>query len=140
MRWAFAALMVLHGVIHVMGFAKASGLADLTQLTASVTRGEGVAWLISACLFITTALLLTAGSRVWWVAGFTPVVLSQSVIVDPTIRWDPIDERSARGHYTVGPNTIRYAGRRPLASARGAFTYIELELLDRHTNEEVRQP
>ncbi len=80
MRWAFAALILLHGVIHVMGFAKALGLADLPQLTASVIRGMGIAWLVSACTLIATAVLLATGSRVWWGVGLAAVVLSQSVI------------------------------------------------------------
>jgi hypothetical protein len=55
MRWAFAALIALHGTIHLMGFAKASGLADLPQLTTSITRGMSVAWLLAACALIVTA-------------------------------------------------------------------------------------
>jgi Family of unknown function (DUF6544) len=80
MRWLFIALIVLHGVIHVMGFAKAFGLADLPQLTTSVSAGMGIAWLVSACLFITSALLLAARHRAWWVSGLAAVVLSQAVI------------------------------------------------------------
>ena len=33
MRWVFVVLLVLHGLIHLMGFAKAFGYAALPQLT-----------------------------------------------------------------------------------------------------------
>jgi hypothetical protein len=33
MRWIFVALMLVHGLIHFMGPAKAFGLAELPQLT-----------------------------------------------------------------------------------------------------------
>jgi hypothetical protein len=117
-------------------------------------------------------------------------LLAPAALVDPAIRWDPLDERSARGHYTVGSNTIsavlsfndegelvnftsedrlvqsaggtrwtRQPWSTPVGAYRqfgpwrvssrgegrwhppeGAFTYIELELLDLRANEEVRQP
>jgi hypothetical protein len=27
-------------------------------------------------------------------------------LIDPAIRWETVDERTARAHYTVGPNTV----------------------------------
>ena len=80
MRWLFVALIVLHAVIHVMGFAKAFGLAELPQLTTSATTGMGIAWLIAACLLIATALLLATGAHVWWLIGLSAVVVSQAAI------------------------------------------------------------
>ena len=41
MRWAFAFIIGLHGLIHLMGPAKAFGYADLPQLTQPISRGEG---------------------------------------------------------------------------------------------------
>ncbi len=117
-------------------------------------------------------------------------LLAPAALVDPAIDWDPIDERSARGRYTVGSNTVsavlsfndegelvnftsedrlvqsaggttwtRQPWSTPVGACRqfgpwrvstrgegrwhppaGAFTYIELELLDLQTNEDVRRP
>jgi hypothetical protein len=33
-------------------------------------------------------------------------VLAPAALIDPTIRWDPIDQHSVRAYYTVGPTTI----------------------------------
>ena len=45
MRLLFALLLVVHGLIHAMGFAKAFGLAELSQLTREISRPLGVLWL-----------------------------------------------------------------------------------------------
>lgn len=80
MRWAYIGLLVLHGLIHFLGFAKAFGLADLPQLTQPISRTPGVAWLAAGVGLLATALLLVRASSDWWVAGIAGVVLSQIVI------------------------------------------------------------
>jgi hypothetical protein len=45
MRWIVAALLAAHGLIHLMGFAKAFGYAELPQLTQPVSHVIAVAWL-----------------------------------------------------------------------------------------------
>ena len=50
MRWVIAALLIVHGLIHGMGFAKAFGYASLPQLTQPISRGMGVVWLIAGLL------------------------------------------------------------------------------------------
>ena len=43
MRWIVAVLLAVHGLIHLMGFAKAFGYAELPQLTQPISREMGVA-------------------------------------------------------------------------------------------------
>jgi hypothetical protein len=81
MRWMFAGLIVLHGLIHVAGFAKAFGLAELPQLTQPISRSVGVVWLAAALGLVVTALLLIGQARVWWMAGLAVALLSQGVII-----------------------------------------------------------
>jgi hypothetical protein len=33
-------------------------------------------------------------------------LLAPGALIDPAIRWETVDERTARAHYTVGPNTV----------------------------------
>lgn len=80
-RWLFAALLGVHGLIHLMGFAKAFGLAELPQLAQPISRGMGLAWLGAALGLLATACLVVAGERWWWALGLGAVVLSQIVIV-----------------------------------------------------------
>ncbi len=80
MRWVQVVLLGLHGLIHVMGFAKAFGFAALPQLTQPITRAWGVTWLIAACLLSTTAAMLAAGQRHYWIAGALALAVSQAAI------------------------------------------------------------
>lgn len=81
--WAkvFVALLTLHGLIHLMGFAKAFGDADLPQLTQPISRPLGLAWLLATLLMGLTATLLATGARGWWAVGLVAVLVSQAVIV-----------------------------------------------------------
>jgi hypothetical protein len=81
MRWLFIGLIVVHGLIHFLGFAKAFGLAALPQLTLPISRGAGVAWLAAGLALLSTAALLLTAPRIWWAAGLGAVVLSQIVMV-----------------------------------------------------------
>jgi hypothetical protein len=43
MRAQLVAVLVVHGLLHIMGFAKAFGLAELPPLTVPIARPTGVA-------------------------------------------------------------------------------------------------
>ena len=81
LRLAFVALVVVHGLIHLMGFAKSFGLAELAQLTQPIARPLGVLWLLAAVAMVATAAAVMAAPRWWWAIGAVAVVLSQVVIV-----------------------------------------------------------
>lgn len=74
-------LLVVHGAIHVMGFAKAFGLAELPQLTQSISREMGLLWLGAAGLMIASAAMFALWPRYWWVVGAVALIVSQVVIV-----------------------------------------------------------
>jgi hypothetical protein len=80
MRWIPIVLIGVHGLIHLLGFAKAFGYADLPQLTQPISRAWGLAWLAAAVLVTTSAAMLGAGARSYWIAGGVGLVLSQAVI------------------------------------------------------------
>lgn len=77
----FVGLVIVHGLIHFMGFAKAFGLAELPQLSQPISRTLGVAWLAAGVGLLATALLFLSASSSWWAVGFASVVLSQAVII-----------------------------------------------------------
>lgn len=80
MRWVLVAVLSLHGLIHLMGFVKAFGLAKLDALTQPISKPVGMLWLAAAVL-----VLLAAWSDArWWPLGLVALVLSQVVI---TLSW-----------------------------------------------------
>jgi hypothetical protein len=81
MRWVIAALLIVHGLIHGMGFAKAFGYASLPQLTQPISRGMGVGWVIAGLLVCASAVLLVTQPAAGWVLGAIALVVSQAVIM-----------------------------------------------------------
>jgi uncharacterized protein DUF6544 len=77
----FAIVLVAHGLIHLLGFAKAFGLADLPQLTHPISPLVGALWLLAAVLFVTAAGALFLWPRGWWVIGACAIAVSMMVIV-----------------------------------------------------------
>lgn len=81
MTWILAAIFGVHGLIHLMGFAKSFGYAELPQLTQPISRGWGVAWLLAAVLVTSSAVAFGMSARWFWIIGALAIVVSQVVIV-----------------------------------------------------------
>jgi len=80
-RIAVAVLFVLHGLIHLFGFAKAFGYAELPELSRTVSQPVGVLWLMAALLCLAAAAAQVLAPRWWWAVGALAVSVSQAVIV-----------------------------------------------------------
>lgn len=76
----FLILVIVHGLIHLLGFAKAFHLVEVGQLTQNISKPAGVLWLIACVLFLITGLLKITGNPLWWLPGFMAIVLSQALI------------------------------------------------------------
>jgi hypothetical protein len=85
MRWLFFALIVGHGLVHAMGFAKAFSFAELPQLTVPISRRMGLLWLTAGLAHLVAGVLLIDAPRVWWAVGLVAVLLSQFVVMSA---WD----------------------------------------------------
>ena len=78
-RVLLAAVTALHGLIHLLGPAKAFGWADV-PLTGRMGVALGVAWLLVAVLVLLVGVLIATGARGWWVGALVAAVGSQVVI------------------------------------------------------------
>lgn len=81
MRIAFSLLLTLHAIIHIMGFAKAFGLASLEQLRVPISRPMGGLWLVAAVLLIAAVAALFTAPRWFWLVGALGLVASQTAII-----------------------------------------------------------
>ncbi|NDP20930.1 MAG: hypothetical protein GZ091_07605 [Paludibacter sp.] len=81
MKYLFLVLTFLHGVIHLMGFAKAFNYAKLEQLTLPISKTSGIFWLITFILFLSTVIAYLAKSNSWSVLAFAAVLLSTILII-----------------------------------------------------------
>jgi len=80
-RWIVVVLLVVHGLIHMMGFAKAFGYAELPRLTRPVSREMGVVWLAAGLLVAASAVTMVASPRNFWIVGGVALIASQTVIL-----------------------------------------------------------
>jgi len=80
-RTVFLIVLLAHGLLHVLGFAKAFGFAELPQLTRPISRGLGLLWLTAGLLLVATAAALLVWPQGWWLLGASALVASQVVIL-----------------------------------------------------------
>lgn len=80
MKYILIALLVIHGLIHLLGFTKAFGLAQPSQLQAAISQPMGILWFAVASLLIVSAGMVLMAVRWWWVPAAFGVVLSQILI------------------------------------------------------------
>lgn len=80
MRIAFSLLLTLHAIIHIMGFAKAFGLASLEQLRVPISRPMGMLWLVAAVLLLAAVAALFTAPRWFWLIGALGLAASQTAI------------------------------------------------------------
>lgn len=74
-------VMVVHGLIHLLGFVKAYELASVEQLTENISKTVGLIWLLASILFLVAVFLYFTQSNVWWIVGSAAVIISQVLIM-----------------------------------------------------------
>ena len=81
MRILGVIFLVLHAVIHFLGFLKAFKIIELNTLNVAITKVWGVLWLLSSVFFLITTILLMVKNNYWWLFGLASVLVSQIVII-----------------------------------------------------------
>lgn len=81
MWWAYVAIVVVHGLIHLMGVVEGFGLADVEQLTEPVGGAEAVLWLVAAVAVLGAAAMTAVRARGWWLVTAVAAVVSQVAIL-----------------------------------------------------------
>lgn len=73
--------MLVHGLIHFMGFAKAYGFGNITQLTKYISKTNGLFWFFAAILFVVATVLFLLNKESWPYIAVISVVISQILII-----------------------------------------------------------
>lgn len=81
MKWIFFFIVITHALIHLLGFLKAFQLAEINQLTQSISKPMGILWLIALILFFAAAIQLISNNDLWWITALAAVILSQVLII-----------------------------------------------------------
>ena len=80
MKIIFIMILLIHGLIHLMGFSKAFDYGNITQLTKEISKPMGLLWLIAALLFVTATILWLLKKEDWWIIGIIAIIISQLLI------------------------------------------------------------
>jgi len=81
MKVAFLIIVLLHGLIHLLGFIKGFELKEVRELTLPISKSMGFVWLTATTLFLTYGVLHMLNSKYAWLIGLIAVVISQVLII-----------------------------------------------------------
>jgi hypothetical protein len=81
MRLALLILLIVHGLIHLLGFVRGFQLAEVAQLRGDVGRLAGTLWLLAGTGFVAAAVMLLLRAGPWWLVAGGALILSQGLIV-----------------------------------------------------------
>ncbi len=81
MRVLLLVLIIIHGLLHVLGFVKAFKFARLDQMPHPISKTNGVLWLVASVLVIVNGVLFYTFTDGWWIVGIVAVAISQYVII-----------------------------------------------------------
>ncbi len=79
-RPVLSLVLLIHSMIHLIGFAKAFGYRNIPVLT-SISRPMGALWFIAALLFLTAAIFLFVKNDAWWRVALVAIFISQLAIL-----------------------------------------------------------
>ena len=79
-KYIFAFIIALHGLIHFMGFAKAFSYGNMVQLTKDISKPVGVLWFATALLFLIAMILFLMNNENWAWITIIAAIISQILI------------------------------------------------------------
>jgi hypothetical protein len=81
MKTTFLVIVLIHGLIHLLGFIKGFELKEVKELTLPISKPMGVVWLTTTTLFLTYGGVHLLNYKYAWLIGFVAIVLSQTLII-----------------------------------------------------------
>jgi hypothetical protein len=81
LKIVFSLLIAIHGLIHLMGFAKSFKFAEMSQLTQPISKPHGLLWLTATLLFVATLPIFLLRKDWWWIIAVVAILISQYLII-----------------------------------------------------------
>lgn len=81
MKIIFSILVLVHGIIHLLGFLKGTGLKDIKELRLEYSNTSAYVWLIASGLFVLFGISYLFSFRYSWIIGFLSVLISTFLII-----------------------------------------------------------
>lgn len=80
MKFIIGFLLLIHGLIHLIGFIKAFQIAEISQFSQSIPKPMGIFWLFASILFLLVFFLFLIKMEYWGFIAIIAVILSQTLI------------------------------------------------------------
>ena len=80
MKFVFAFVVLIHGIIHLMGFVKAFFSTEINKQMLGISKPIGALWLIVFILFIVVSATFLNNKK-WFYVAFAAVLISQFLII-----------------------------------------------------------
>ncbi len=81
MRLLFLLIVLLHGLIHFLGFVQGYGFKEIKALSLPISKPAGLIWLIATILFVVYGSLYLTGNKYAWLIGIIAVIISQILVI-----------------------------------------------------------
>jgi hypothetical protein len=80
MKIAFTLILLLHALIHILGFLKAFGFAELKEFKEPIAKGYGLLWLLA--MFSIAGFVWSFYQDLAWLpyVGWGSLLLSQTLV------------------------------------------------------------
>ncbi len=73
-------ILLLHGAIHVLGFIKAYGISEISQLSEEISKPAGLVWLLVTVIFLAVGVLFLFNVT-WWIYPALIAVMLSSILI-----------------------------------------------------------
>jgi hypothetical protein len=80
-RYLFVFVMLIHGLIHLAGFAAAFGFSRIDPISSEITRPVGALSLIATISLTLTTVFFLLRNKNWLWAAILSILVSQTVIL-----------------------------------------------------------
>ncbi|REE07704.1 hypothetical protein DFQ09_11134 [Winogradskyella pacifica] len=80
MKSAFSFILIIHGLIHLIGYVKAFFETDISKQLVGVSKPIGSIWLVTFIMFIVVSIQVQTGKK-WFYLGLIAVLASQILII-----------------------------------------------------------
>ena len=81
MKEVIISILLIHGVIHLIGFAKAFHVDGIDQFEEDISKVFGLGWLLTCLLLISSAILLLINNPTWIDMSLLGITFSQILIM-----------------------------------------------------------
>ncbi len=80
MKIIISVIVLIHGLIHFMGFAKAFAIGNTAEFTKELSKPIGILWLLTGLLFILSTVMILLKKEGWPILAILATIVSQVLI------------------------------------------------------------